>query len=86
MNVVNEFDNKLLKRRELEVVSNYDSNPGYVRVIKELAEKFKVGEDLIVVRRIGSRFGSHEFLIELYIYEDVDRKNKIEPKKKEKKK
>lgn len=85
MEVIEEFNNELLKRKEIIVSSAYESNPGFERVCKDVAGKFKADEALVVVRRIGSSFGSGEFVIDAFVYESVEAKNNVEPKKKEKK-
>jgi len=86
MDVIEEFNNELLRRKEIVVSSAYESNPGFERVRKDIAGKFKVDDALVVVRRVGSSFGSGKFVIDFFVYESAEAKNKIEPKKKEKKK
>jgi len=85
MEIVNDFKNDLLKRREVEVVVKADSNPGFENVAKEIAKKFKSSEDTIAVRNVKSKFGRNTFLIDASIYESVEDKEKIEPKPKVKK-
>ncbi len=86
MNLVKEFNNKLLKRKEVEVSQKYGGNPGLALVLKDVAVHFKVQEDLVVIKRINSQFGSDSFLIQAFVYDSVKDKERIEPKKKEKKK
>lgn len=86
MKVIMENINKLLKRKEVVVVGKYDSNPGFAKVHEDIAKKFDVGSDLVVVRTIQGGFGTHEFKIDAFIYDSVKDKEMIEPKKKEKKK
>ena len=85
MKVVNDFENVLLKRKELRVVISNDKNPGVEVVRKKVAEKFGADESLVVVKKIKSRFGNSEFDVEVFVYKDNASKEKIEPKKKEKK-
>ena len=76
--------NDLLKRREIRVVLDSESNPGFENAKKSIAEKFKIDADLIVVRAVRSQFGRNNFLVDSVIYDSVEDKNKIEPKKREK--
>ena len=86
MNTVKDFRNELLKRREVELVLTAEKNPGMKDAAKNIAENFKVNEELVAVKEVGSRFGRDSFVIEAMIYDSVADKNRIEPKKKEKKK
>jgi|TARA_B100000315_G_C14584851_1_gene592425 ribosomal protein S24E len=85
MNVLKEFENKLLKRNEVLVSEEYEVNPGIEKVTEEISKKFKADKEQIVVRRIISEFGKHLFKIEAFIYDSVEDKLKVEPKPKEKK-
>ena len=80
-----DFSNNLLKRRELVVILNKDSNPGFEIVKKEVARKFKADEGLVVLKNVKGEFGSGEFRVDAFIYEDKESMERIEPKKKEKK-
>jgi len=86
MEVKKEFKNDLLKRKEVLVSNVYSSNPGLSQSLKDVASKFKVSEDVIVLRRVGNEFGNNEFIIDAFIYDSLEDKEKVEPKKKEKKK
>lgn len=85
METIQNNDNKLLKRKELQVMIKADKNPGFAEVQKKIAEHFKVDESLIAVKRIDSRFGRHEFTIEAFVYHSANDKNKTERKPKVKK-
>lgn len=80
-----EFNNRLMNRKEVSVVLTSDSNPGFVQVQKELADKFKVSEEVIAVKKISSSFGRKEFVVDAFIYDSAKDKLVHEPKKKEKK-
>ena len=86
MEVVSELKNNLLKRKEVVVSCEYEGNPGFEKSGKDIAEKFKAKEEQVAVKKIGSSFGTNEFVIEAFIYDSAEDKNRIEPKKKEKKK
>jgi len=82
---MNDFKNSLLKRREVKVVVESPSNPGFQNSIKMIADQFKASEDSIAVKEVKSKFGRNTFLIDAFIYDSVKDKELIEPKKKVKK-
>ncbi len=84
MNILKEQSNTLLKRKELIVEKEYPSNPGFSQVAQDLASKYKAGEDVVIVRRVGSHFGTNVFRIEASIYDSVEAKETTEPKPKKK--
>ena len=85
MNVIKDFNNDLLKRREIEISFISDTNPGFEKFEKEIPEKFKVDGDCVVIQNVKSGFGRNEFIVKVLIYSDPQMKNLFEPKKKEKK-
>jgi len=85
MDIIKDFKNELLKRREVKLVVNAEKNPGFANAIKMIAEHFKADENLIVVKELKSKFGRDTFLIDALIYNSVKDKEEIEPKKKLKK-
>ena len=85
MNVIKDFRNDLLKRREVKIVINAEKNPGLTNSAKTVADNFKADENLVVVKTLKSKFGRDTFLIEAFIYGSVADKERIEPRKKEKK-
>lgn len=80
MEVVKEFDNKLLKRKELigKVPLGSSPIPSRVQVKKDLAKKLSVDESLIVIKKIDAGYGALDVKIEANIYEDVSLIPKIE--------
>jgi len=85
MMIKKDFRNDLLKRREIKAVIEMDSNPGFEKVKNLIIDKFKVDESVLVMYGIKGSFGSRSFLIEFSIYDSASDKDKVEPKKKEKK-
>lgn len=81
-----DFKNDLLKRREVKFLVESQGNPGLVNAGRIIAEEFKADESAVAVKAVKSKFGSNTFLIDAFIYETSGDKDKIEPKKKEKKK
>ncbi len=84
MNIVKEFKNNLLKRKEVEIIGSYESNPGFEKTKHDIATHFKISGELIVIKNVKSSFGSNEFLINAFIYNSSSDREKIEQKKKEK--
>ena len=80
-----ELKNTLLKRREVELVIHSEANPGFEVAKKAVADKLKSDENLVVVRAVRGKFGSKDFLIEAFVYDNEEAKKKVEPVKKEKK-
>ncbi|MEM4271825.1 MAG: hypothetical protein QXD13_01930 [Candidatus Pacearchaeota archaeon] len=85
-NIIKDFRNNLLKRREVKLVVDAEKNPGFANASKIFADELKAKEELVVIKGIKSKFGRKTFLIDGLIYDSVQDKEKIEPKKKEKKK
>ena len=86
MKVVMERTNELLKRKEIVVSANYDSNPGFVKVKEDIAKKFNANHDLVVIKGIHGGFGTQDFKIDALVYNSAEDKEMVEPKKKEKNK
>ena len=85
MNVIKDFRNDLLKRKEVKIVINAEKNPGIISSAKIVADNFKVDENLVVLKTLKSKFGRDTFLIEAFIYNSLADKEMIEPKNKVKK-
>ncbi|MCU0642585.1 MAG: hypothetical protein MUF61_03375 [archaeon] len=86
MKIIKDTKNDLLKRREVKLVINAERNPGMDSAIKTIAEQLKVPEYTVVVKTLKSKFGRDTFLIDSYIYNTKEDRERIEPKKREKKK
>ena len=71
MKIIKEYDNKLLNRKD--VVAHF-KNDGVTKsradVKSEIAKKFKVDENLVIVRKIKTHFGSRDFEVVAMIYND----------------
>ena len=80
-----DIKNPLLKRREVKVIVESQSNPGIANSLKMIADQFKAKEDVIAVKAVKSKFGRKTFLIDAYIYDSAKDKEMIEPKPKVKK-
>ena len=85
MKVIKDFNNKLLKRREALVSIESPSNPGISEATKKVAEHFKTGEEVVVIKSLKSSYGKSEFVADVLIYDSLEAKESTEPKKREKK-
>lgn len=85
MKIVKDTQNNLMKRREIEFWYDVESNPGFEGAKKKVLEEFGVSEDVVVVKAVRSEFGKNEFFVDVFVYDSVEDKNKIEPKPKIKK-
>lgn len=83
---LNQFKNSLLKRTEIEYLVEASQNPGFQKATELVSEKLKVQPENIAIKAVRGNFGKNQFIIEAFVYESVADKEKIEPKKKEKKK
>lgn len=86
MEVIKDFNNELLKRREVKAIINAEQNPGMDSAIKMVAEKFKADEGAIVLNTLKSKFGRDTFLVDALVYNSAADRESMEPKKREKKK
>ena len=86
MKTILDTKNHLLNRREVKVLVESASNPGFATSQSNIATQFKAKEDSIAIKAVKSKFGRNTFLIDAYIYDSAEHKAKIEPKVKVKKK
>ena len=78
MEIIRDFRNKLLKRREIQFKFDSETNPGFVKSKTLLVEKLKVPESNVVVKFVKGNFGSHDFLIEAFVYDSEKDKARLE--------
>lgn len=86
LNIINQKENKLFNRKEVQVSLDSPVTPSKVEVEKSLSEQFSAPVEVIAVKKISNKFGSKSFTIIANIYTSEEDKKKIEPKIKEKKK
>jgi len=76
-------DNKLLGRKEVTAVMNFDkATPKYDDVKAGLASKFKVEAANIAVQHVYTKFGQTSATVHARIYDSAEQLAKIEPKPK----
>ena len=78
MKIFSEFSNELLNRREIVAEMDFEKNPGFENAKKEIANHFKANEELIVMKSLKGKFGSDSFLIDAFVYDSVEDKEKID--------
>ncbi|NCC70851.1 hypothetical protein EOM09_04670 [bacterium] len=79
MEVKKEIENKLLERREIELLFEESVNLTKAQILVQIAKKFKVKENLIVIDNVKTQFGSRNVFVEVFIYNSVDVLNKLTP-------
>ena len=85
MEIIKDFNNKLLKRRELIVNLNTDKTPSAVEAQDAISAQQKADKELVVIKSIRNRFGTRNFEVEAFVYQNVEQKGKLEMKPKVKK-
>lgn len=80
--ILEEKENKLFNRKEIKFNIEAEITPNHVEVEKFISEKFSVQSEVIKIRGIHGRFGSKIFTITANIYESIENKEDVEPKKK----
>jgi len=85
MDVIKDFKNDLLKRREVKLIIESEKNPGFEVAAEKIVSKFGVDKDLVVVNTVKSKFGRKTFLIDAFIYHSAADKERLKPKAKVKK-
>ena len=77
-----DFRNDLLNRREVTLGINHSNNPGFDECLRIVAEQFETPAENISVKNVKGNFGSGHFLIEAFIYDTKEHKERLEPKSK----
>lgn len=80
MKIVKEFDNKLLKRKEIEFdVDSKGTTLSRSDIKTQAVKALKADENLVVVSSIASRFGSTLTQVIVYVYEDEQTLKRLTP-------
>jgi len=85
--VINETDNPLFKRKEVELEVISETNPSKSDVDKMLSIRYNSSPDKIRIKKIDSKFGSKVFTVTANIYdtrEDMFKTERFSKKEKEK--
>ena len=72
MEIKSDIRNELLKRNEIILEIESDSNPSFVDMKKKFSEEFKKPEEQIDVYNIKGKFGRKIFVIKGYVYDSKE--------------
>lgn len=77
---LSELDNKLLQRKEMKIVAEFEgSTPSRSQFKEEICEKFHLPKDLTVIKKIFQEKGKQKAICSVFVYETQEAM-KIEPK------
>ena len=79
MKIVQKIEKPLLQRTEVTIELESPVTPSNVDVRKQIAAKMGAKEDVIVMKKIATDFGSTKVKATAYIYTDAKAKAKFEP-------
>ena len=85
LKITHQKRNDLLQREEIYALKDDVKTPGMEDIRKEIASLLKKDSTSVAVKRIKGRFGSKQFIVEAYAYDNEEVMKKTEPKVKEKK-
>ena len=83
MEIKEDFKNSLIGRKEIVAVVDSSGNPGFAGVKDDLVKELGSDENLVIVRKVGSKFGRGSFDVEAFVYDSQEAKEKVEGKDKE---
>ncbi|MBN2367886.1 hypothetical protein JXC34_02630 [Candidatus Woesearchaeota archaeon] len=74
-------DMKLLSRKRVSLIlDNEGATPSRKSLIKQVASKYKVNEDQVVIKHVYSQFGKQKTKLIVHIYDDKDKMGMFEHK------
>ncbi len=80
LQILNERENRLLHRTEIEARVTFDSaTPSREEIIKLIAAKKNVPENLVIVENIDQKFGQRVADVFIKIYESESTLKELEP-------
>lgn len=79
LEIKKERDTPLLSRKRVTLVGEYErSTPSRIDIRKEVAKKVNAKENLVVIKHIYTKYGSHKAKIIAHVYSNEDEMKKIE--------
>lgn len=84
--IINEKENPLFKRKEIEAETDAEVTPSREKVIEVFSQKFSAKPETIKINKISGKFGTKKFKILASIYESREEKEAVELKTKKSKK
>jgi len=86
MDVLKESENKLLHRKELDIVlKDLGATPSKKDIMAMVSANLGAPENAIVLGSVHQKFGKREARVYVRVYESEEKKKSVEPKPKEKK-
>jgi ribosomal protein S24E len=76
MKVISEVKNKLLERKEVVASLENNSSPTRIFFAEKLAEHFSTPIEQVVVNHITNNFGSKTFMVDSFVYDNIDAKTR----------
>ena len=79
--ITKEKENRLLHRTEMEGTIRFErETPSRADIIKYIAAKKNVPENLVVVAKVNQKFGARDGKVDIRIYESESMMKSIEPR------
>ena len=85
MEILEDKNNFLTNRRELNFLLESDKTPSYSESLVILEKEFKINPENSVIKAVKGKFGRSKFFISAFVYNSKEDKEKFEPKPKLKK-
>ena len=82
LKIINQKENPLFKRNEIEASIEAEVTPNKQEVKKLISEKFSIPPETIKLKGIHGKFGSKTFRVRANVYNSAEDKEKTEPKTK----
>jgi len=76
--------NAFFDRSELTVEATDKATPSYALIKAEVAKKLKVGEEVIVVKRVDQQFGMQDVVAHVHAYNSAESAKKYDSVKEKK--
>lgn len=74
LHTLKEKETELLSRKRVTItLENEGSTPSRLDLLKAVAKKYNVKEDLVVIKHIYSQFGAKTTKLIVHIYQDKDK-------------
>ncbi len=87
MQILNQKEEKLLRRKEVKFKVNFERvTPNKEDLKKQISDKLKVEPDLVVIEKAHQGFGERTAEVSALIYSDKDSMKKVEVRNKRVKK
>ena len=77
--IIKQEKNPFLQREEIVLEINSEISPSF----EEIKKQIRKDEKLVAIKKVNSNFGTHKFIAEVFVYDSIEARKKIEkiPKK-----